>query len=246
MSKHDFEKAKNVEEQVNFWKRFLSNTDKYGEAEIESKQINFTGIFNEGKKMSEKHKFGNGDWQKAMDEKSANDFINEESTEKQFIQRYKKALNETIEKASQILDIIKNKDPNFDADYKIESGLSRVSSAIPSDDIDFRNLTIKDFKLDNEILNTKNSATYISISNEDNFIHIYKPEVVVLDKYSEDSKNDIIITLYYEGCQLKKTSVIDASTWLNDTEDLGVKQNISDMSDYIYWWCLDKTGRYGK
>lgn len=166
--------------------------------------------------------------------------------EQMFLEQSKRELNEALKKASELLDKIKSRDPDFDPGYKIESGLARASSALPDEAIDFRNLTVKGYKLDTEIASSKENANYVCEDNEDNFFHVFKPEFVALDKYSVDLSKNIFVVQYYESCQLKKTSLVDGFDFYADIAGLGVKQNQEDISSYIYWWCLDKNGKYGK
>lgn len=129
-----------------------------------------------------------------------------------------KILNSIIEEAKKIIE-------------EIESEIETSEN-----EFDFRKLPFTDYKLVNDVSSNSRDAWFEKINNEDDSIHIYVPEFVNIDDVSSDDYKYITVVEILKGCEHYKTMVLNAKTWIADSEKLGIEQNLKDMAEYILVW----------
>lgn len=175
-----------------------------------------------------------------MDEKEFNlmrELANKNKTKPNKIEM----LRATIKESEKLLDQIKKEDSNFDPGYKLEAGLSRVSEFLQNyenKEFDFRNLHFEGYKLADDTATSAKDVWFEKEDNDDDNIHIYVPEFVSIDNVSSEDYKYIVVVEVLVGCQHYKTLILDAKTWIADTENLGIEQNYKDMSSYILIWAF--------
>lgn len=152
-------------------------------------------------------------------------------------------LKKLVDDAYVQLDLIRKKSPNFDAGYKIDTGLARAIEALDKVKLlsffDFRKLKFEGYHLDETMTNTKKRCFFESDDNVDNSIHIYIPEFVSIDNVSSDDYKYIAVVEILQDCQHYKTMVLDAKTWVEDVEEVGEDACYEDMAQYILTWGLN-------
>lgn len=143
--------------------------------------------------------------------------------------------------AEDILEDIRKNNPDFDAGYKIEAGISRASVALQQC-IDekkyfrFGDLKFEGYKKVDDVASSATDVWFEKDSNEDDSIHIYKPEFVNIDPLATEYYQYIVVVEILKGCEHYKTMVLDAKTWIADPEFLGREQCLKDMAEYILTW----------
>lgn len=151
--------------------------------------------------------------------------------------------------AGNILEDIRKTDPNFDAGYKIDAGISRASAALEeyakeqNKEFDFEDLKFANYKLVDDIDTSARNAWFGKEGNEEGSIHIYTPEFVNIDLLPSDDYKYIVIVEIFKDCEHYKTLVIDAKTWITDSENLGIERNLKDIAEYILAWGFKDKGR---
>lgn len=151
----------------------------------------------------------------------------------------KKTFIKLFEKLSKLYTNIYDEDSEFDTGCRIVAGLGRIQMGIENmkdeveKEFDFKNLKFENYHLENDIYTNERNAWFVENDDEDNSIHIYQPEFVNLEEVSSDNYKYIIVVEILKDCQHYKTMILNAKTWITDTENLGVEQNMKDLSDYI-------------
>lgn len=151
----------------------------------------------------------------------------------------KKTFVKLFEKLSKLYTEIYDEDSEFDTGCKIVAGLGRIQTEVEDmkneieKEFDFRNLKFENYHLENDTYKSERDVWFVKDDDEDDSIHIYQPEFVNIEEVRSDNYRYIIIVEILKDCQHYKTMVLNAKTWISDTEDLGIEQNMEDFSDYI-------------
>lgn len=144
----------------------------------------------------------------------------------------------TIHSAESILEDIRKNDPDFDAGYKIDAGISRASAALEqyveeNKKFDFRDLKFEGYKRVDDVTSSSTDVWFEREDNEDDSIHIYKPELIAIGPLGVDYYRYLVIVEILKGCEHYQTMVLDAKIWIEDLDNLGKEQNLKDMAEYI-------------
>lgn len=145
----------------------------------------------------------------------------------------------TYEALSDMYTILCEEDKDFDPGSKIASGLGRIQVEVDymrtdvEKDFDFRDLKIEGCHLEDDVAASYRNVWFVEDSNEDNSIHIFVPNMAIIENMPSYDSKYIVIVDQLKSCQQYKTFVVDAKTWISDSEELGLAQNLKDMSEYI-------------
>lgn len=151
----------------------------------------------------------------------------------------KRRFIDTYETLSDMYTILCEEDKDFDPGSKIASGLGRIQVEVDymrtdvEKDFDFRNLKIEGYHLEDDVAVSYRNVWLVDDNNEDNSVHIFVPNMVAIENVSSYDSKYIVIVDQLQSCQQYKTFVVDAKTWISDSEELGLERNLKDMSDYV-------------